>query len=267
MTLVDTHCHLDLPQFDGDRDAVVRRALDHGVHAMVVIGFNPERWSTSANLGREYPCVCRAVGLHPNDASLWSDELRECLERELDRGDAVAVGEIGLDFFRDRASFAEQIRAFEAQVDIALERDLPIVVHQRNAEEDVLAVLEGATGLRGVMHCFTGDWALAERFLELGMYLGFGGVLTFPKSTVVRDAAISTPLDRILLETDSPYLAPQPWRGKRNEPAYAVSVADTLASIKHLPLDAVAAATTANAVNLLGGTVADAIAAGERMQS
>jgi len=252
ISLIDTHCHIDLPAFDEDREAVLSRALAKGVHAMVVVGHNPERWRTTARLQGQCPFLVRTVGLHPNDASQWTVDVEKALEAELQRGDAVAVGETGLDFFRDSAPPDLQRAAFEAQIGLAKQLDLPIVIHQRAAETEVLEMVRSLGPVRGVLHCFSGDEAFANACLEAGLMLGVGGVATYPKSDAIRAALAVAPLDNIVVETDAPYLAPQSWRGKRNEPAYVVAAAEILATIHDLPVDVVAERTSANAIRLFG---------------
>jgi TatD DNase family protein len=257
--LVDTHCHIDLPDFDSDRDAMFDRAAAAGVAAMVVIGFSPDRWVSTGELIKERSNVVRAVGLHPNEASLWDVRLHDALHAELDKGDAVALGEIGLDYYRNRANRESQLDAFGAQIDIARQRGLPIIVHQREAEQDILATLDRSGAVPGVMHCFSGDRVYARQCLDRGLYLGVGGVVSYPRSEAIREAVRLAPLDRLILETDAPFLAPQGRRGKRNEPALVAEVLDIVADLHRCHRDEVAEATTNNAVHLFDGLLADAL--------
>jgi TatD DNase family protein len=261
-SLIDTHAHLDLPEFDDDRAALLQRSLAAGVHATILIGFDPKRWRSTATLCAERPELVRAVGLHPNSARQWSAALHGDLEAELARGDAVAVGEIGLDFFREHADPAHQRSAFAAQLDIARATQLPIIIHQRQAEAALLEILTPYAPLRGVLHCFSGDAAFAASCLELGLHLGVGGVATYPKSAAVREALAAAPLERLLLETDAPFLAPRSHRGTRNEPAYMLETLELLAHARGVTAGAIAAATTGNAVALFGESLANALAAG-----
>jgi TatD DNase family protein len=261
-SLIDTHCHIDLPAFDKDREAILERARQAGVHAMIVIGHNPERWRTSAALTQRYPVLIRTAGLHPNDASDWSASTLADLTAEVESGEPIAVGETGLDFFRDSAPEALQREAFAAQIALAHCHDLPIVIHQRSAERQVLETLRDHGPVRGVMHCFSGNAEFARSCLEAGLMLGVGGVATYPRSEDVRAALAGAPLDSIILETDAPYLAPQPWRGKRNEPSYVVAAADVLADIHGLSREEIGARTTANAVRLFGERLESARQAG-----
>jgi TatD DNase family protein len=259
----DSHCHIDLPVFDEDRLAVVLRALDAGVHAQLVIGYNPQRWQTTAMLCGQYPFMLRSAGLHPNDAAIWSDEIRARLVDELRSGEPIAIGETGLDFFRDHANPEMQRQAFRAQLQLAREFDLPVIIHQRAAEGEVLAILREFAPLSGVMHCFSGDSTFARQCLEIGFHLGIGGVVTYPRSTATRDALATIPLERIIMETDAPFLAPQSRRGKRNEPALLVEAADIVADAHGKTRDDVARVSTANAIQLFGDSVGSALAAGQ----
>lgn len=260
--IIDTHCHLDLEQFDADRVEMLQRAQDAGVAAMVLIGFNPDRWRETAKLCADRPEMVRTVGIHPNDAEIWDGSVRADLIQEIKSGNPVAVGEIGLDFFRSRDTAEQQQQAFEEQLEIAREHDLPVVIHQRAAELEVLRTLSGTPGVRGVMHCFTGDLAYAERTLELGFYLGIGGVVTYPKSDDVREAVAAAPSDRLLLETDAPFLAPQSHRGKRNEPAYLSEIIMEVARVRGTTVEAVAEQTTENALRLFGPALKGAMNSG-----
>lgn len=262
MSIIDTHCHIDLPTFDADRDAVIRAAVDAGVHAMVAVGFNPERWQTTAALCEAHPMIVRSVGLHPNDADTWADQTAGAIERECAADSVVAIGETGLDFYRDRAGRGAQITAFRSQLELARSLQLPVIIHQRDAEQEVLAVLRDYAPLDGVMHSFTGDASFAVECLELGLMVGIGGIATFPRSTEVRDAIGCIPVDRVVVETDAPFLAPQSRRGRRNEPALVTEVVTTLADVWQAPVDEVAAQTTSNAERLFGDRLKHALEAG-----
>jgi TatD DNase family protein len=262
-SLIDTHAHLDLPEFDDDRAALLQRSLAADVHATLLIGFDPERWHSTAALCEGRPELVRAVGVHPNSAREWSAAVQAGLEAELAKGDAVAIGEIGLDFFREHAVPSLQRAAFAAQLDLARTAQLPIIIHQRQAEAELLDMLEPYAPLRGVLHCFSGDADFAARCLELGLHLGLGGVATYPKSSAVREALAVAPLERLLLETDAPFLAPRSRRGKRNEPAYIVETLEVVARARSSSADAIAQATTANALALFGAPLAHALAAGQ----
>lgn len=267
ISLVDTHAHLDLADFDGDRGAAIARARDAGISAIVIIGYSPERWASTATLVSEEPMVVRTVGIHPNHAGEWSDSMPARIEREAADARVVGIGEIGLDFYRDHANPAMQRVAFAEQVRLARRLDLPVVIHQRAAEDDVIEILESEGPVRGVMHCFSGDALFAARCLALGLYLGVGGVSTYKSGGDIREALAAAPLDRVILETDSPYLAPQGHRGTRNEPAFIVRAAETLASVREATMAEIAEATTKNAVALFGNALAVAIRNGEELRS
>lgn len=265
ISLIDTHSHIDLPVFDEDREAMLKRARSTGIHAMIVIGHNPERWRVSAGLCRRYPFVVRTAGLHPNDSASWSDAVERDLEAELGTGEPIAIGETGLDFYRDNAPEEVQRTTFAAQIALARRVDLPLVIHQRSAEQPVLEMLREHGPVRGVMHCFSGDATFARSCIESGLMLGVGGVTTYPKSEDVRAALSEVSLESLILETDAPYLAPQRWRGKRNEPSYVVAAAETLATIHGIGVESVAARTTANAVRLFGERLESARVSGLEM--
>lgn len=262
MPIIDTHCHLDLDAFDDDRDQMIERAREAGVGAAILIGYNRERWQTTTALCQRYSWMRRSVGLHPNDAPDWSTEFEVDLVAEIERTEPIAVGEIGLDYFRSSDTADIQRTAFTRQVEIAREYDLPVIIHQRSAEEEVLEVLERFRPVRGVMHCFTGDAAFARQCVDLGMYLGVGGVATFPKSESLRDAIATAPPDRLLLETDAPFLAPAPRRGKRNEPAFLPAVVACLTGVLNLPNERVIDQTSQNAVALFGESLSTAVTSG-----
>jgi TatD DNase family protein len=248
MRLVDTHCHIDLEVFDADRDAVLERAREAGVDRFIVVGFAPERWSPALALQRGVPGVYAALGLHPTEADRFSEEVKRALRQMIDRDAVVAVGEIGMDYHWKVASGETQRRAFEWQIRLAKERTLPFIVHQREAAEDVLAVLRRSNPPHlGVMHCFTENLEYASKCVDLGLHLGLGGAVTFKKARALHEVVRRIPLDRIVLETDSPFMTPSSHRGERNEPAYTRLVAQRIAELREIPLEEMATATTANA--------------------
>lgn len=254
MHLVDTHCHIDLDAFDDDRDAAVERAHQAGVMNMLVIGFEPERWKAALELREHVPGVSVAAGLHPNSANRFSAELLDQIATQAQRPEVIAIGETGIDLYWDDAPLDQQQRAFAAQIDLARQLDMPFIIHQRDAENEVLDVLrQFPTPLNGVLHCFTGDWHYAQSILDLGLHIGLGGAITFKSQTGLHQAASQIPLDRIVLETDSPFMAPVPYRGKRNEPSYVAIVAEQLADLRSLGPEQIAEATTRNAGQLFPG--------------
>ncbi len=254
--IVDTHCHLDFDRFSDDLDDVFARAADAGVAGYVLIGINPDSWRATQVIAEQRSNVWRAAGLHPNSVSeLWDTGLLAALQREVESGELVAVGEIGVDLYRSDDSRELQLEAFEAQLLLAQNAGLPVVIHQRAAESEVLDVLRRHQPVAGVMHCFSGDWDFARACLEVGLHLGVGGIATFPSAAATREAIRQAPLDRLLLETDAPFLAPQPVRGKRNEPAYLAHVVDTVAGTCGVSSASIEEETTRNAINVFGLTI------------
>lgn len=248
MRLLDSHCHLDDSKFDADRDEVVARARAAGVVAMLAVGTGsgPPDLEAGLRLAERYPFVYASVGVHPHDASKVSEETFGRL-RELAFGAKVAaVGEIGLDYHYDFSPRPVQREVFVRQLEIAAEVRKPVIIHSREAWEDTVELLGGRAPLGGILHCFTGDEGQARQALDLGLHLAFGGVLTFPKAEDVRRAARMAPEDRLLIETDSPYLAPLPHRGQRNEPAFVVEVARRLAAERGQTIERIAELTTGN---------------------
>jgi TatD DNase family protein len=244
VSLVDSHCHLDDEKFDPDRAQVIERALAAGVEMMMAIGTGGDL-DVAIQQAERYPFIYATIGVHPHDAAKATPDTFERL-RDLARHPKVlAIGEIGLDYHYDFSPRDVQRSVFERQLEIAAEFHKPIVIHTREAWEDTL---EQVTSLPhgGIMHCFTGDAAQARQALDLGFHLSFGGVLTFPKAEGLREAAKITPEDRLLVETDCPYLAPVPYRGKRNEPAFVVETARRLAQVRGVALEAIAECTTRN---------------------
>jgi TatD DNase family protein len=225
--LVDTHCHLDDPQFDADRDAVIERARAAGVERIFLIGVD-------------------SVGVHPHEASNASAEVFQSLQDALKRPDVLAIGEIGLDYHYNFSPPEVQQTVFVEQLRLGRESRKPVIIHTREAWGDTVALLRRHWDGPGIFHCFSEGPEEAAEALGMGFHLAFGGVITFPKADRVREAARSAPLDRVLLETDAPYLAPVPYRGKRNEPAYLAATARKLAGIRGQPEEEIAAATTAN---------------------
>lgn len=251
VTLIDSHCHLDNSDFDADRDEVVARAIDAGVAHMVAIGTGngPPDLEAGIRLAEKYPAFYSTVGVHPHDAAKASERDLGRLEELVKHPRVVALGEIGLDYHYDFSPRDTQKSVFVEQMAIAARARKPIVIHTREAWDDTLALIESCwspSGLPGIMHCFSGGPAEAERALKLGFYLSFGGILTFPKALDVQAAAKEAPRDRILVETDAPYLAPVPKRGKRNEPAWIVHTAQKLADLRNESLKEVARATREN---------------------
>ncbi|MFO7273454.1 MAG: TatD family hydrolase [Bacillota bacterium] len=249
--LFNTHSHVDTArQFDADRDEVMARAREMGVSQLMVIGFERALIPITLAFAERHDGVWAAVGIHPTSALEWGPEAEAEIRAAARHPRVRAVGEVGLDYYwKDRAPFPVQQDVFRQQIRLARELGLPLVIHNRDAHADVLRILEEerADEVGGIMHCFSGDWAMAERCLELNFYIGIGGTVTYKNNPTLREVARRLPLDRIVLETDDPYLAPVPHRGKRNEPGYVRIVAEFLAELRETTLEAIAEATTANA--------------------
>ncbi|MGD0618290.1 MAG: TatD family hydrolase [Bryobacteraceae bacterium] len=249
--MIDSHCHLDDSVFDADRDAVIQRALEAGVELMVAIGTGkgPPDLEAGMRVADANPQFLATVGVHPHDAAKAAPDTWKRLEELLAHPKVIAIGEIGLDYHYDFSPRDVQRDVFVQQMQLAAAHRKPIVIHTREAWDETIALLEqhwAPQKLPGIMHCFTGNIAQAEQSLALGFHLSFGGVVTFPKATDLHEAARAVPLDRILLETDAPYLAPVPQRGKRNEPAYIVHTARRLAELRGITVEDISRATTEN---------------------
>ncbi|HZT43388.1 MAG TPA: TatD family hydrolase [Chthonomonadaceae bacterium] len=248
--LVDTHCHLNHAKFADDVPACLERALAAGVQQMIVVGYDLESSEQAVALAEAHaPTVFAAVAVHPHDAKSWNEDTARRLQELAYHLRVVAIGEIGLDFHYDFSPRPDQLAAFRAQMALARETGLPVIIHCREAYPETLQVLseEGADETGGVMHCWAGTVEEAERTVAIGLNLGFGGTLTFKNAEEVRACALAAPLESLLVETDAPYLAPMPYRGKRNEPAYTRLVAEKLADLRGLTFDEIARLTTGNA--------------------
>ena len=253
MKLVDSHCHLDDKQFDPDRNEVIERALAAGVERMMAIGTGngPPDLEAALRLAREHCFIFATVGVHPHDAAKATPETFAALEALAAEAKVLAIGEIGLDYHYDFSPRDVQRDVFVEQLKLAGRAGKPIVIHTREAWDDTLQALREHWSGSGIIHCFGGGPTEARQALDLGFYLSFGGVLTFPKADAVRDAARLTPEDRLLVETDAPYLAPVPKRGKRNEPAFMVETARRLAEVRGTTPDRIAEVTTENFERLM----------------
>ncbi|MBD2872871.1 TatD family hydrolase [Paenibacillus arenilitoris] len=252
--LFDTHTHLDSHKFDEDREDVIRRAREAGVHMLVNIGFNRETIPTTMELAERYEFIYAAVGWHPVDSIDMRPEDLDWIERLCAHKKVVAIGEIGLDYHWDTSPKDVQHRVFREQIRLARKLNKPIVIHNRDAHEDVVRLLreENAKDVGGVMHCFSGSWETAKQCLDMNFYISFGGPVTFQNARVPKEVLKQVPLDRILIETDAPYLAPHPFRGKRNESAYVAKVAETAAELLGKTVEEIGRITTENGKKCFG---------------
>ncbi|MFZ0295107.1 MAG: TatD family hydrolase [Candidatus Sulfotelmatobacter sp.] len=254
---VDSHAHLDGERFDSDREQVIARAREAGVQTIVAIGNGdgPQDVDCGIRLAEKYEFIYATLGIHPHEARLADEAAYQNMERLAHHPKVIAWGEIGLDYFYDYSPRDEQKTVFIRQMELAAAAQLPIVIHCRpseaseNAWDDTLALIKehwSANGLGGILHCFTGNWAQAKRALDMGFMISLAGNLTFPKAQQIRDAALQVPIDRMLIETDSPYLAPVPNRGKRNEPAFVKHTAQKLAELRGLTAEEIGRQTSGN---------------------
>jgi TatD DNase family protein len=252
--LIDTHCHLDFADFDAERDEIIARAHAAGVKQMVTISTRVRRLPDLLKIAEQYPSVFCSVGTHPNNADeeldIGADEL---IRLANSHEKIVAIGEAGLDYFYDTQKPEDQKTGLLRHIEAARKTSLPLVIHSRSADEDMADILRSETGKGAfpfILHCFSSGPELAKTGIELGGYVSFSGILTFPKSQELRDIAKELPLERLLVETDAPYLAPKRWRGKRNEPSYVVNTAEILAEVHGITLAEIADITTDNAFRL-----------------
>jgi TatD DNase family protein len=252
--LTDTHTHLNAEQFDEDRDQVIERALAAGVTRIVNVGFNRETIPSSIELAERYDFIYSTVGWHPVDAIDMQPGDLEWIESLCKHEKVVAIGEIGLDYHWDKSPKDVQDRVFREQIRLARKLGMPIVIHNRDAHQDILKVLreEKASEVGGIMHCFSGSWETAKQCLDMNFHISFGGPVTFKNAKQPKEVLSQVPLDRLLIETDAPYLTPHPYRGKRNETSYVRLVAETAAEIRGISLEELAQITTENAIRLLG---------------
>ena len=249
--LIDSHAHIDDDRFDADRDEVLSRARAAGVDLIVNIGADMASSSRSVALAEQYPQVFATVGMHPHDAKDMQEQDYQQLLHWAAHPKVVAIGEIGLDYHYDLSPRTVQQEVFLRQLDIARQTGKPFVVHEREAHADTFEIIRSAAkDLEGVFHCFSGSVETARQYLKLGFYISIAGPVTFPKSAKTKEVARYVPLDRLLIETDSPYLTPQAYRGRRNEPAHVRLVAEEIASLRDLSLTELARATSENACRL-----------------
>ncbi|WP_017470353.1 TatD family hydrolase [Amphibacillus jilinensis] len=252
--LFDTHVHLNVDHFNEDREAVIQRAVEAGVTEMVVVGFDHDTIPKAIQLAEQYDFIYAAVGWHPVDAVDFTGEELQWLEKLASHPKVVALGEMGLDYYWDKSPKHVQQDVFRQQIQLAKKVDLPIIIHNREATEDIVSILqeEQAETTGGIMHCYNDGPEYVQACLEMNFYISLGGPVTFKNAKLPKEVAKIVPIDRLLIETDCPFLAPHPNRGKRNEPAYVTLVADHIAELRGMTRDEVGRATTANAHRLFG---------------
>ncbi|MGG4167488.1 TatD family hydrolase [Rossellomorea vietnamensis] len=250
--LFDTHVHLNAEQFDEDLEEVLSRAKEAGVEKMVVVGFDRPTIDRAMELIGQYDFLYAAIGWHPVDAIDMNDEDLTWIEELSQHPKVVAIGEMGLDYHWDKSPKDVQKEVFRKQIQLAKKVKLPIVIHNREATQDIVDILreEGAEEVGGIMHCFSGSPEIAQECVEMNFYISLGGPVTFKNAKKPKDVAKEIPLEKLLIETDCPYLAPHPYRGKRNEPAYVKLVAEQIAELKEVSLEEVEKITTENAMKL-----------------
>jgi TatD DNase family protein len=252
--LIDTHAHLDMREFNDDREDVIKRARDAGVEYIVTVGTTVESSRDAVLLAEKYDFIYAAIGIHPHEVKDILHPAYDIIRHFAQHKKVVAYGEIGLDYHYEHSPRQDQKRKFRDMLREARELDLPVIIHDREAHEDTLQILseEWSPDLGGVMHCFSGDLDMAKKLIEMGFALSIAGPVTFPKAEALREVVRQVPIEHMLIETDSPYLSPQPMRGKRNEPAYVRHTAEAIAKIKGLSVDDVARITSFNAMQLFG---------------
>ena len=252
--LVDSHCHLDMESYAEDLEDVLERARQHKVATIITIGVDPDSSKKAVRLAQQHPEIWASAGIHPHDLLSVTDSTYTKLFEfiEANREWIVGYGEIGLDYAKQRCEPGIQRRHFQTQLDMAKNLKLPVIIHDREAHEDTLRLLRdcGPFPAGGVMHCFSGDYHFARKILDLGFSISIPGIVTFKNAADLRKVAVEIPLASLLLETDGPYLAPHPWRGRRNEPSYVLHTAACVAELRGISLSLLARATTANAVSL-----------------
>jgi len=245
--LIDTHCHLDFPEFQQDREVVINRAKDNNVEYIINIGSSLKGSQESLSLSKRYECIWAAVGMHPHDADEFNSEAFVQLQEFSKAQKVVAIGETGLDFYKNYSSKQNQLKLFYALIDLAKKSKLPLIIHSRQAQDDVVRILKECMPLDAVVHCFSGDEHFLQTCLELGFFVSFTCNITYKKAQGLRDLVKLTPLGRLMLETDAPFLSPEEFRGRRNEPMYVSLLAQHIAKIKEIDVMEVEKVTTENA--------------------
>ncbi len=250
--LIDSHAHLEMEEFNSDRQQVIERARQAGVHAIITVGINLDFSRKALSIARQYPNIYAAVGIHPHDVANGCDRTLDELKILAGDPKVVAYGEIGLDYYRNLSPRETQKAMFGSQLDLAADLKKPVIIHDRDAHAETLAMIRSSSVRCGVFHCFSGDWDMARQCLDMGFYISIPGVVTFGKSKTIQEVVRQAPMEAILLETDCPYLAPVPHRGKRNEPSFMVYTAKKVAEIKGMDWEDVAQTAAQNTSGLFG---------------
>lgn len=251
--IVDTHAHIDSEDYNEDREEVINRAWEYGLTAMVTVGFEPSVWDRTLEIAAKHPRIYAAIGIHPNDADETNSDTLARLEQLCRSHPVVALGETGLDYYREYVAHDVQRESFRRHLSLARDLDLPVIIHTRDAHADVMSILKSdGQGTRGVMHAFSGDMDYARECIRLGYMISLAGPVTFKKAADRHAVAREVPLESLLIETDCPYLTPEPYRGRRNEPAYVAYTAKAIANLRGASIESVAHATTENAKSLFG---------------
>jgi len=250
--LIDSHAHLDMKLFDADRDQVIDRAVSNDVRYIISVGIDNISSRNALNLATHYPSIFATAGIHPHNADDANKDDLEHIALMAQQDKTIAIGEIGLDFFRNRSSRQNQIEVFTQQLDIAMSLDLPVVIHDREAHTETVNILTSfkQKEQRGIIHCFSGDYKLAKTFINMGYYISIPGAVTYNNASQIHDVVRRVPLNRLLLETDAPFLTPIPYRGKRNEPSYIVHTAQKIANLRGISFKEVSYQTSKNVCQL-----------------
>ena len=250
--LIDSHAHLDMKQFDSDRDQVIDRALSADVKHIITVGIDIKSSRNALHLTTHYPSIFATIGIHPHNADNTNNNDLEQIALIAQHDKIIAIGEIGLDFFRNRSARQKQIEVFTQQLAIAMSIDFPVVIHDREAHTETLKILSSfkRNGLHGMIHCFSGDYKLAKTFIDMGYYISISGTVTYNNARQTQDVARKIPLNRLLLETDAPFLAPTPYRGKRNEPSYLIHTAQKIAKLRGISFEEISYQTSKNVCQL-----------------
>jgi TatD DNase family protein len=250
--LIDSHAHLDMKQFDSDRNEVIDRAVSNDVRYIISVGIDMKSSRNALNLTTHYPSIFSTAGIHPHNADNANNNDLEEIALMAQHDKIIAIGEIGLDFFRNRSTRQNQIEIFTQQIAVAISLDLPVVIHDREAHTETVNILSSfkQNEQRGMIHCFSGGYKLAKTFIDMGYYISIPGTVTYNNASQIQDVVKRIPLNRLLLETDAPFLSPTPYRGKRNEPSYIVNTAQKIANLRGISFEEVSYQTSKNVCEL-----------------